>query len=77
MEQVCKKCQNTKPLIEFNETSNRSVITHITTCKFCQSDYNAINYALNKERILNNQRYRRNQQKKHDKQRYINQKINR
>lgn len=64
MLQTCSKCHKDKPITEFNETSDRSIITRITTCKTCQSEYNADYYALNKARVLENQRYRRQQQKK-------------
>lgn len=64
MTQTCSKCHKDKLITEFNETSDRSIIKRITMCTSCQSDYNAAYYAANKERVLANQRYRRQQQKK-------------
>lgn len=67
--QTCRICHKDKPIEEFNKTSTRSIIFRRTDCTSCQSEYNATNYALNKERVLENQRYRRKQQKKHDSKR--------
>ena len=61
---ICKKCDKDKEQSEFNETSDRSIIERITTCKTCQSEYNSSYYAANKQRVLENQRYRRKQLKK-------------
>ena len=67
MNQICKKCGKDKPLVEFNETSDRSVITHITTCKLCQSEYNAEYYKANKQRVKDNKEYNRKKAHRCDK----------
>lgn len=66
MKQTCSKCHKDKDINQFNKTSIRSIIDRRSDCTSCQAEYNAINYALNKQRILENQRYRRQQQKKKD-----------
>lgn len=69
MLQTCNKCHKDKPITEFNKTSDRSIIVRRSDCKECQAEYSALNYALNKERVLENQRYRRQQQKKRNNER--------
>lgn len=44
----CKKCGLDKDETEFNETSLGAKIKRITTCKSCQSIYNAADYQKRK-----------------------------
>jgi hypothetical protein len=58
MKKTCIKCLEEKDIEEFNDSSN-AVPSLIGTCKSCLKTYNAAYYKAHKEQVLENQRYRR------------------
>lgn len=61
MSKECTKCHNIKELEEYSLTVNGN---KRGDCKTCEAIYNKAYYLINKETMLNNQKFRRARAKK-------------